>query len=153
MQINLTAETVYHENGDIAGKRLDGGIRLSALPANGMKRIPAKMLKPGGALANNHTRTNTHIIAHTNDGDVSFKILREPGRYCLTCGDRLPSFAGNGTAEEAKAAKECLAHVKEHGNKAETSKAWPHGYENYPTSFLCEIEETELTKRLTVAGE
>lgn len=150
MKFHLTARPVFDENGNRLGKMPDGGVRISSLPKQGVQRIHVDLLK--GGLAGKHTRSDTHIVVHTKEGDVSFRIDQAPGRYCLTCGERLPDFAGNGTKAEAAAAKECIKHVKDHGSAAETSEKWPHGYQSHPYSYLCTIEETDLSKRLMDAG-
>ena len=147
MKIHLTAKTVTDADGNVC-KIPDGSMRFSNLPRGGLQRIHVDSLKAGGALAKHHTQTPTHITVHSKEGDVIFKILEQPGRYCLTCGDKLSPFAGNGTEAEAAAAQKCLAHVKSHGKTAETSEKYPHGYNNHSFSYHCEIVENDLSKRL-----
>jgi hypothetical protein len=150
MKLHLTASPAYDESGNYIGKMSDNGIRISNLPRQGVQRIHVDLLK--GPLEGKHTKTDTHITVHTKDGDVSFRIDQEPGRYCLTCGERLADFAGNGSQAEAEAAQECRDHVKGHGSKAETSEKWPYGYQSHPRSYICTIEENNLSKRLMSAG-
>lgn len=150
MKIRITAKSVYDENGNPAGKVPDGAISFSSLPKSGFQRIAVKMLD--GALKPHTTISDKEIVIHSKDGDVVFDIIYPPGRFCLTCGERLPDIGMVGSKEEASLAKECRDHVKTHGTKAETSKKWPHGYRSSPGAYDCSIRETELTKRLMSAG-
>ena len=116
------------------------GVCISNLPNNGVQRINSSLLK-GHEVSRFITVINDVITVNTVDGPVVFNVEREPGRYCLTCGEQLPDHAGNGTALEAKRAQACRDHVASHGAKAEKSPKWPHGYESYPNSYLCNIDD------------
>ncbi len=152
MKIHITAKTVWDADGN-ESKISDGGCRITSLPKSGVQRINVKTLQEHSAFATLiKDGSQPRIVYVTKDGDVTFLIKHMPGRYCLTCDERLPDFAGGGTVEEAKAAKQCRKHVDDHGGKAETSARWPHGYQSYPNSYECTIEETDLTKRLMRAG-
>ena len=150
MKIHKTAKEVYDENGNPAGKLPDGNIRFSSLPKSGFQRIAKKMLD--GVLKPHTTINDKAIVIHSKDGDVVFDIIYPPGRFCLTCGEKLPNIGEVGSEEEAERAKECRDHVKTHGTKAETSKKWSHGYRSSPGAYDCSIRETDLTKRLMRAG-
>ncbi len=114
------------------------GIKILSLPKSGLQRIPVPALdKHAGYI----TLDPDKITYHTVDGDVVFNIIHGPGRYCLTCDEKLPDHGGNGTMLEAQRAAECLAHVAGHGKKAETSDAWPKGYSHRPNTFDCTIED------------
>jgi hypothetical protein len=116
------------------------GLRILNLPAGGKQRIHSDLLVDP-AVAPHISHGDTSFTFHTLDGDVVFNIDREPGRYCLTCGEQLPDFAGNGKTQEMRRAAQCRAHIATHGKSAETSTAWPHGYESYPNSYLCSIDD------------
>jgi len=123
------------------GEKQPAGIRIEDLPKGSTRqRIPVQALEQ-------HQQTGhvtieaDRFVYHTVDGDVVFHIRQEPGRYCLTCGERLPDFGGNGRALEARRAQQCIDHVAAHGDKAVKSPDWPHGYENRPSTFTCEVED------------
>ncbi len=152
MKIIKPAVMAYNADGVELGKVSDGTFKITNLPKSGEQSIPADMSKLGLA-KNNYTKTATHITFHTSDGDVSFRIHQPPGRYCVTCGEKLPDFAGNGTAQEAFAVRRCLDHIKKHGDEALVTDKWPNGYASHPFSYRCIIEETPLTKRLMAQGK
>jgi hypothetical protein len=114
------------------------GIRISNLPKSGIQRLPINALERH---KDHVTVTADEIVFSTVDGDVAFLIVREPGRFCLTCGERLPDHGGNGTLVEAQRAAQCREHVKGHGKTAEKPDDWPHGYVNRPNTFECTIED------------
>ena len=134
MKLHILAET------DEAGVRRPVGLRVENLPKSGLQRIPAHILEQHSDYV---SKTPEHIVFHTVDGDVAFRIIHPPGRYCLTCGLKLPNHAGNGTEAEAKAAQECRDHVATHGDEAETSEAWPQGYCSYPRTYQCQVEKQD----------
>lgn len=150
MKIRITAKAVYDENGKPAGKIPDGGIKFISLPKGGVQRITQKSLE--GVYKPHTTVSDKAIVFHSKDGDVVFDIIYPPGRFCLTCGDRLPDIGMVGSKEEAALAKKCIAHVETHGAKAEKSQRWPHGYRSSPGNYDCSIRETDLTKRLMSVG-
>lgn len=153
MKIHLTAKAVWDKDGN-ESKIPDGGCSFDSLPKSGNQRIKVKDIK--GVFAAHTTvhpgGDNPRIVFHTNDGDVAFLIKHMPGRYCLTCDERLPDAGAAGSEAEAKLAAKCRKHVKSHGDSAEKSVRWPDGYMAYPTSYDCMIEETDLTKRLMAGG-
>lgn len=114
------------------------GIRIVNLPKNGYQNLHINTLERHKDYVTVDANKITFI---TVDGDVVFNIVKQPGRFCLTCGDKLPDFGGNGTMIEAQRASECREHVASHGKKAETSDKWPHGYSNRPNTFECSIED------------
>jgi hypothetical protein len=150
MKITRTAEMAYNKDGVELGKVSDGGVLITNLSPKAEQSIPANLIAglPKGTV----TQTPTHITIHTKEGDVPFRIHQPPGRYCVTCGEKLVDFADNGTKAEAEAAKECRDHVEAHGKKAETSEAAPHGYVSHPFSYRCTIDKTPLTERLMATG-
>lgn len=150
MKIHMTAKEVYDENGKPAGKLPDGGIRFESLPKSGLQTIGQKTLT--GDLKAHITANDKAIVFHSSDGDVVFDIIYPPGRFCLTCGEKLPDAGMVGSKEEAALAADCIAHVKTHGGKAEKSDRWPHGYRSSPGNYDCSIRESDLTKRLMQAG-
>jgi hypothetical protein len=128
---------------DESGRKRPTGLQLLNLPASGKQNIHQQTLAEWRDYV---TVTPAAIIVHTVDGDVQFDIDQPPGRYCLTCGERLPDM-GSSTNEESLNAQKCLAHVAEH-KKAATSDRWPHGYSHRPKSYTCTIRPTKLTEAL-----
>ena len=114
------------------------GIRIDNLPKNGLQNLHINALERH---KNFVTVEADKITFRTVDGNVVMNIIHQPGRFCLTCDERLPDFGGNGTLVEAQRASVCLAHVEAHGKSAEKSEKWPHGYSNRPNSFECSIED------------
>ena len=123
---------------DADGKRSPIGLRLTNLPKSGTQLITTDTLDRHKDYVEIEAGK---IIYHTIDGEVVFHVIREPGRYCITCGQRLPDHGGNGTALEASRAAECRAHVESHGKDAITHENWPHGYVSRPRTFECTIED------------
>lgn len=124
---------------DQLGNRKAVGIKILSIPESG-----STMLLPADAVERHKDFVELNdegFLYHTVDGDVLLRIVREPGRYCLTCGERLPDHGGNGTMTEARRAKQCLDHVDSHGGKAEQSDDWPHGYISRPRTFECVVED------------
>jgi hypothetical protein len=154
MKIHITSRTVRDDVGK-EYKMPDGKCRITKLPRGGKQRIQAKHLTGEFAQFVRVIEDGDapRIVFDSHDGDITFKIDHLPGRYCLTCNERLPDPGPAGSEEEAKLAAQCIAHVKKHGGKAETSARWPHGYQSYPNAYACTVEVTELTKRLMRAGE
>jgi hypothetical protein len=119
-------------------RNLGNGIEILNLPKSGRQRIPLATIERH---KDHVTLTKEAITFTTIHGDVKFPIVQEPGRYCLTCGIRLPDHGGNGTMLESQRAKECLEHVASHGKDVVDSDEWPHGYSNRPLTFDCTIED------------
>ena len=118
--------------------RVVPGIRIANLPKNGLQNIHINALERH----KDHVAIGADKITFTTvDGDVVLNIIHQPGRFCLTCDERLPDFGGNGTLLEAQRAAACRDHVTEHGKTAEKSDTWPHGYSNRPNTFECSIED------------
>jgi hypothetical protein len=153
MKIHVTSRTVRDDKG-ASFKMPDGKCRITALPKSGRQKIQARHLTGEFSKFARVIKDgdSPRIVFDTHDGDITFNIDRLPGRYCLTCNERLPDSGAAGSEEEAKLAAECIAHVKGHGGKAEKSDRWPHGYQSYPSAYDCTVEVTELTKRLMRAG-
>lgn len=123
---------------DINGVKTPTGIRITNLPKSGLQRLPAAAIERHKDYV---SMEDGKIVFHTLDGDVDFLIVHEPGRFCLTCDERLPDFGGNGTMLEASRAQQCRDHVKSHGTEAEKSAKWKDGYQSYPNTFECTVED------------
>ena len=130
--------TILASEPDAEGVKHPTGIRITNLPNSGIQRIPMAALERH---KDHVTIDKKAITFSTVDGEIRFNITREPGRFCLTCGERLPDHGGNGTLVEAQRASQCLEHVKKHGAKAEKTDEWPHGYLNRPQTYECTVED------------
>ena len=87
------------------------------------------------------TLTKGRIVLHTKP-EVSYKIVRIPGRYCCFSGDKLPDDATGAAAQ---------AHIaSNHKGKKSPDKQNPSGY-CMLNAYDCvkEVDETWLTKFLT----
>lgn len=136
MEIKKLAKLIETEFG--AKKVPSGQIRIQKLPKGGKQRISTRVLEE---FKDNIEIQEDGFLFKTETGDVFFKIIHEPGRYCITCGERLPDFGGNGTAIEAVRSAQCRAHVATHGKKAKAHPRWPHGYVNRPNTYTCSVED------------
>jgi hypothetical protein len=124
-----------------------GGIRFANLPKGGMQNISVNTLRE---LANHVSVSDEEIVFKTEEGSVAFDVVYPPGRYCLTCGERLPD-AGSTAEHEAENAKACREHCEAHGKKMVTEQKWPHGYRHQPRAYTCAAKDTELNKKLIAA--
>ena len=149
MKIHITAEEVKDATGG-KHKTPDGLCRITQLSPDGRQRLSKKQIN--GPYAPFVKVANKTITFKSHDGDIVFAIKHQPGRHCLTCGERLPDPGPAGSTEEAERSKECIKHVDAHGKKAELSDRWPHGYQSYPGAYDCTVVESKLTKRLMGAG-
>ena len=138
MKIRKLARVISEDADGKASKEATGEIRVEKLPGNGKQRISTSTLEK---FANNFDIEEDRFVLNTVDGKVIFNVLHEPGRHCLTCGERLPDFGGNGSKLEAVRAAQCRAHVATHGNDAILHPNWPHGYANRPETYTCTIED------------
>ena len=128
-------------------KTRGGGIRFASLPRSGQAKISVNTLNE---LANHVTVTDTEITFITEAGPVVFDIVTPPGRWCLTCGEKLPDV-GSTAAAEAENAQACRDHVATHGNKAEKSVRWPDGYSHHAKHYVCKAQDSELNAALIAA--
>lgn len=80
--------------------------------------------------------TKDHITVKAVNGEVRYRIVREPGHYCCHCGVTLEDanqFAAPGLSKGRK-------HVlDEHGSAPSPDRNNPSGYEKL-NAFLCEKE-------------
>ena len=113
-----------------------GEIRVEELPEK--QRLNAATLEK---FADHFTIEEDKFTLSTVDGKIIFHIKHHPGRYCITCGTRLPDFGGNGRKIETMRAKQCRDHVATHGKEAMKSEKWPHGYVNRPNTYTCTVED------------
>jgi hypothetical protein len=128
-------------------KTVNGGLRFANLPRCGIQSIRAGSLKN---FEPHVTITDTEVVFDTEDGPVEFDVVYPPGRFCLTCGERLPD-QGSTAAFEAENAAACREHVATHGSKAEVSDKWPHGYRHMPHGYALKARDTELNQKLIAA--
>jgi len=95
------------------------GIRVKRLPENGKQHLSPKLVKTGQS-ENWLTRTEDKITIHDEDGDVVFNIIRNPGRYCCHCQEKLTDDADGAAARD---------HVtKKHDGKKSPDPQNPSGY-------------------------
>lgn len=128
-------------------KTRSGGIRFASIPSGGVQNISVNTLND---LANHVSVSDEEISFNTEDGTVTFDVVYPPGRYCLTCNERLPD-AGSTAEHEAENAKACREHCESHGKKMVTDRKWPHGYRHQPKAYTCKAKDSELTKKLKAA--
>lgn len=69
--------------------------------------------------------TGSKLILHAEPEDLEYEILRTPGRYCLHCGERLPSEK-RGAANQGAMAREHVA--KHHKGVPSPDSSNPSGY-------------------------
>lgn len=60
------------------------------------------------------------LVLHADPEDLTYKILRGPGRHCLHCGAVIENDPKGNSAREHMA--------KEHPGLASPDPQWPHGY-------------------------
>jgi hypothetical protein len=113
-----------------------------------MQSISASTLQE---LANFVSISESAISFETEEGTVSFDIVYPPGRFCLTCGEKLPN-AGQSAEAEAENAAKCREHCESHGDAMVVEPKWPNGYRHSPKTYLCKIQDSELTQKLMAAG-
>lgn len=127
----LLKRNYHHDPNGIKAPAVSGVV-IKRLCSNGKQHFSPKLVKTGiseGWL----TKTDEAIIIHDDDvGDIPFKILRGPGRYCCHCQEKLKD---DPTGEAAR------QHVEEkHKGKKSPDPRHPAGYEmiNY---YDCELEK------------
>ena len=74
------------------------------------------------------------LILHAASADLHYTVLREPGRWCLHCGEKLPDDPNGELAR--------LHVVMEHKDAPSPSQNHPAGYE-WLTYFECVLDASE----------
>jgi len=120
----------YHHDSNGIKPPVVRGIKLKRMSADGKQRFAPKLVKIG---QDEHwlSVTGGKIIIHDEGGDVPFKVLKVPGRYCCHCGEKLTDDADGAAARK---------HVVEHHvGKKSPDEQNPSGYvmQNY---YDCELE-------------
>jgi len=108
------------------------GVKIKRISANGKQNFSSKLVKV--AQAEGWLSVNdTHIILHDDDlGDINFKIVRSPGRYCCHCGEKLIDDPTGEAAREHVAQK--------HSGKKSPDTNNPSGYEMI-AHYECVVDE------------
>lgn len=131
----------------IIHKTRGGGLLFTSLPKSGVQNIKVHTLNE---LANHVSISDSEISFKTEAGTVTFDIIYPPGRFCLTCGEKLPD-AGSTAESEAENAKACREHCESHGEDMVKSRRWPHGYRHQPKSYTCTAQDSEINQKLIAA--
>jgi len=98
------------------------GVEIQEMPLDGKHNFSTTLIEDcqhAGWL----TQTDKHIVIHSaNMGDVAFKIIKQPGRYCLHCGEKLEDDTLGVLARK---------HIEDHhaGEKSPD--------ENNPSGYVC----------------
>ena len=96
-----------------------GVIEMLKAPVNGRHNFSPKLVERGKS-AGWLEMNDTHIIMHTTEGDVNFKITGFPGRVCLHDGVKLPDDPTGAAARQ---------YIEENFPGVESpSPDWPAGY-------------------------
>ena len=114
------------------GIKVVHGIKILRLPNSGKQNLTTKTLQDFKQFISQDDKA---IIFHTVDGNVVFNIDRAPGRYCLSCEEKMLDSRDDPYNEKIS------EHVLEHGKSAVTTSRWPHGYEVFANHYHCTIED------------
>lgn len=119
----------YHDSNGLKAPVV-AGIKLKRISGDGKQKFSPKLIKTG---QDEHwlSVAGSNVILHAEGGDVIFKVLSIPGRYCCHCGIKLTD---DQTGEAAR------AHVAgEHAGKKSLDAENLSGYrmQNY---YDCELE-------------
>ncbi|OGT03307.1 MAG: hypothetical protein A2143_08030 [Gallionellales bacterium RBG_16_57_15] len=116
------------KRGHLSELRLRKVVRVDGVPEN--QKFSPKLIAQGqgeGWLS----VAKGNVIIHGEDGDVVFKVLAIPGRYCRHCGEKLTDDTTGSAARK---------HVAEkHAGKVSPDHENPSGYamQNY---YDCKLE-------------
>jgi len=112
------------------------GIEITRLSPSGNQHFSPKLVAMGEIEQwLSISKDKKHIVIHEAGGDIPFKILREPGRYCCHCGVKLED--DNHLIAPGEAARKHVAD--EHEGEVSPDVFNPAGYEkiNY---FDCKVQ-------------